>query len=213
MIQTKKGCLGFLLLFLIIVSIPVAFQMLVQAQAKERIFDANSVPSRPIAVVYGAAIFRGNRLSTVLRDRMDTAIQLYESGVVSGILVSGDRRDDRYDEPGAMAEYAHSRGVPIGDIIVDQGGKRTYDTCYRARHTFNIDSAILVTQEYHLPRALFTCNRLDLESIGVVADRRMYRGAKWYNFREIAATFIALYDVVRQNPPTFTNVTPVPPAP
>ena len=171
----------------------------------------NSAPSRPVAIVYGAAIFRSNRLSSILRDRMDTAIYLYENGRVGAILVSGDRQDEGYDEPRAMAEYARARGVPLEDIIVDQGGKRTYDTCYRARHTFHFESAILVTQEFHLPRALFICKQLDLESIGVVADRRLYRGAKWYSLRETAATFVALIDIIRQNPPTITNATPVTP--
>ncbi len=212
MSQVKKGCLTFVALLLVIASIPVAWRMLVQIQTEERIYDVNSAPSRPVAVVYGAAIFRGNRLSSILRDRMDTAIYLYEKGVVGAILVSGDRQDESYNEPRAMADYAHAGGVPIEDIIIDQGGKRTYDTCYRARHAFNFESAILVTQEFHLPRALFTCNQLGLESIGVVADRRPYRGAKWYNLRETAATFIALYDIIRQNPPTITNVTPVTPA-
>jgi SanA protein len=207
--RSKKGYIGFIAFLLVIVSMPVAWRMVVQAQAKDRIYDVNNAPLRPVAVVYGAAIFGGNRLSTVLRDRMDTAIKLYEDGAVAKILVSGDRQDEGYNEPKAMAEYARGRGVPINDIIIDEGGKRTYDTCYRARYAFNFESAVLVTQKFHLPRALFTCNQLGLESIGVVADKRSYRGAKWYNFRETAATIIALFDIIRQNPPTFTIVNPV----
>ena len=191
---------------------PIASRILVQAQTKDKIFDVDNAPSRPVAVVYGAAIFGGNRLSSVLRDRMDTAIELYEDGVVAEILLSGDRRDEGYDEPRAMADYARSRGVLINDIIIDPGGKRTYDTCYRARYAFNFERAILVTQEFHLPRALFTCNELGLDSIGVVADKRSYRGARWYNFRETAATIIALYDIIRQNPPTISKIMPETPA-
>ncbi len=212
MSRVKIGCLGFVAFLLVIASIPVVWRILVQAQTKDKIYDVNNAPSRPVAVVYGAAIFGGNRLSSILRDRMDTAIKLYEDGVVAEILLSGDRRDEGYDEPRAMAEYARSRGVPINDIIIDQGGKRTYDTCYRARYAFNFESAILVTQKFHLPRALFTCNQLGLNSIGVDADRRSYRGEKWYNFRETAATIIALYDIIRQNPPTISIILPVAPA-
>jgi SanA protein len=210
--RSKKGYFGFVVILLLITSMPIAWRMLVQAQTKDRIYDMNNAPLRPVAVVYGAAIFGGNRLSSVLVDRMDTAIKLYEDGVVTEILVSGDRRDEAYDEPKAMAEYARGRGVPLNDIIIDEGGKRTYDTCYRARYAFNFESAILVTQKFHLPRALFTCNQLGLESIGVVADRRSYRGAKWYNFRETAATIIALYDIIRQIPPTYTTIMPETPA-
>jgi len=206
--QTRKGCLGFILFVMIIVFMPFGWRMLVHKQTSAMIYDVHNAPWRPVAVVYGAAIFRGNRLSSILRDRMDTAIHLYENEVVAAILVSGDRQDDSYDEARAMADYARAHGVPEDDIIIDQAGKRTYDTCYRARNTFNLESAILVTQEFHLPRALFTCKQIGLESIGVVADRRTYRGSNWYNFRETAATMIALYDIIRQTPPTFTNITP-----
>ena len=97
--------------------------------------------------------------------------------------------------------YAIERGVPSEDLQPDFGGRRTYDTCYRAREIFQIDNAILVTQEFHLPRALFTCNLLGIEAVGVAADLRPYRGARWYEFRETAATLNALWDIIRQARP------------
>jgi SanA protein len=99
-----------------------------------------------------------------------------------------------------MMEYAIQRGVSPDDVQPDYGGRRTYDTCYRAREIFQLDSAILVTQEFHLPRALFTCRRLGIEAVGVMADLRPYRAARFYEVRETLATAVALWDTIRKLP-------------
>ncbi len=101
------------------------------------------------------------------------------------------------------------RGIPAEDVEPDFGGRRTYDTCYRAHNIFAVESAILVTQEFHLPRAIFTCRRLGLDAVGVSADLRPYRGARWYELRETAATLNALWDVIRQKPPAVMGA-PIP---
>jgi SanA protein len=138
----------------------------------------------------------------MLRDRVETAVRLYQAGVVQKLLLSGDNRVADYDEPGRMMEYAVDRGVPAGDIQPDYAGRRTYDTCYRAREIFQLDSAVLVTQRFHLPRALFTCDRLGLEVVGVAADLQPYtrRSLIWSRLREVPALFAALVDGVRQAP-------------
>ena len=109
--------------------------------------------------VWGGGVWNGG-LSPILRDRVDTAVTLYLDGKVEKILVSGDNSTDSYDEPSAMMEYAIQRGVSPDDIQPDYGGRRTYDTCYRAREIFQLDSAILVTpavpftpRHVHLPAA------------------------------------------------------------
>jgi len=110
----------------------------------------------------------------MVRDRVETGIALYEAGKVDILLMSGSNQSDDYNEPGDMIAYALQRGVPAKALEPDYGGRRTYDTCYRAMEIFGVREAILVTQEFHLPRALFTCRALGMQVQGVVADQREY---------------------------------------
>jgi SanA protein len=157
--------------------------------------DANSIPPMPVAIVFGAGYWPSGRLSSALADRMETAIALYEAGVVNKLLLTGDNRFVDYNEPAVMAEYALNRGVPRDDLVLDYAGRRTYDSCYRAKAIFGVTRAVLVTQAFHLPRALYTCDRLGLESVGVVADRRSYIRSAWYQLRELFALTRAWLDV------------------
>lgn len=205
----RKGCLSLLALTFSLIFLPLLWREAVKRNYSNSIYrDANMTPRQQVAIVFGAAVYRNNRLSTVLRDRMDTAIELYESRIIDQLLVSGAKNPDGYDEPSAMMAYALQKGVPPNDVIADYGGRRTYDTCYRARHVFGFDSAILVTQEYHLPRALFTCEHLGLEAVGLVADKRSYRASEWYEVREKAATFVALWDVITNRQPAVLGISP-----
>lgn len=199
--RKRIGCLGVTFLLVGLCSFPLFWRFVVREWYANHIFAVDTVPDRPAAIVYGAAVYRNERLSGVLRDRMDTAIALYRSGAVRQIVVSGDNRVPEYNEPAAMMAYAVAQGVPPEVILPDYGGWRTYDTCYRVRHVFGLDSAVLVTQAFHLSRALFTCESLGLDVVGVAADQRSYRGARWYEFRETAATLVALWDVLRRQPP------------
>ena len=97
--------------------------------------------------------------------------------------------------PDNSRRYLQARGVPSEDLVLDYAGRRTYDSCYRAGAIFGLDSAILVTQAFHLPRALFTCDRLGLEVVGVVADRHFYARAPWYRLRETLALTRAWFDL------------------
>lgn len=164
------------------------------------IYSVADVPEQQVAIVFGAQVYRSGRLSGVLRDRMDTAIALYEQGTVQKLLLSGDNSETDYDEPGAMMDYAIRKGVKAEDIQPDYAGRRTYDTCYRARHIFLVESAVLVTQEYHLPRALFTCNNLGVPAIGAKSDIGRYYLSRWFSFRETGASMLALWDVIWQQP-------------
>jgi SanA protein len=165
--------------------------------ASTRTFSSETAPSRPVAIVFGAGLWRDGTPTTVLRDRIATASELFFSGKVQKILMSGDNSYLDYNEPGAMREYALSLGVPETAIVLDYAGRRTYDTCYRAHAIFGIEQAILVTQGFHLPRALYTCNALGLIAVGVASDQQSYRlGSLFYwNFRELPATLTALLDV------------------
>jgi vancomycin permeability regulator SanA len=162
-----------------------------------RTYSAGEVPGQPVAIVFGAGLQRDGRPTAVLRDRVTIAAQLYFSGKVEKLLMSGDNRFIYYNEPGAMWEYALALGVPEEAIVQDYAGRRTYDTCYRARQIFGIQDAVLVTQGFHLARALYTCNQLDVSSVGVPSDLHEYRqGAQlfWY-LRETVATAVALWEV------------------
>ncbi len=171
--------------------------------SQSRVFnDIAEIPSYRAAIVFGAGLQRDGTPSPVLRDRVAAAVQLYQAGKVEKILMSGDNRFVDYNEPGAMYDYAVDLGMPAEDIVLDYAGRRTYDTCYRAKVIFNLKDAILVTQTYHQARALYTCNMLGLPSIGYAADLRTYHPSSYFywNLREIPATFMALVDVWFRHP-------------
>ncbi len=195
----RKGCFLFVLLVIVMMSLPWLWRTVVKLVYSRQIYTVETAPPQRVAVVFGAAVY-GDRLSAVLKDRVETAVSLYEAGLVDKIIMSGDNQTLEYDEPSAMMTYAISQGVSEADIQPDFGGRRTYDTCYRAKHIFQAEEVILVTQEFHLPRALFTCQMLGLNSIGVAADLQPYRGARWYELRETGATMMALRDVIQQAP-------------
>lgn len=157
--------------------------------------DIETVSPAPVAIVFGAGIRSDGRLSPMLRDRMDAAIALYEAGKVRKLLVSGDNRFVDYNEPGRMYDYAVAAGVPPEDVVRDYAGRRTYDTCYRASHIFGVSEAILVTQRFHLPRALFTCRNLGVDAAGFSADARIYWSNPYYRARDALATLRAWWDV------------------
>jgi SanA protein len=186
--------LGLLVLFLprIITSVYAAFKA----------FPMEDVPADRVAIVFGAGLRRDGGPTAVLRDRVQTAVQLYQEGKVEKLLMSGDNRFENYNEPEAMRRYAHSLGVPDEAIVLDYAGRRTYDTCYRARHIFGVESAILVTQKFHLSRALFTCNALGIKAVGVEADNYYYlkRSRLYWNIREQFATVTAFWDVYFKKP-------------
>jgi SanA protein len=170
--------------------------------AKSRTFSAKEVPPRRVAIVFGAGLWHDGTPTPVLRDRVETAANLYFDGKVEKLLMSGDNRFVDYNEPEAMRQHALSLGVPDDAIVLDYAGRRTYDTCYRARDIFGVQSAILVTQGFHLPRALFLCNMLGVEGIGVSANIQYYRKvsrAIW-NFREVLATLDAINDILYKKP-------------
>ena len=177
-----------------------------------RIYSTERAPAKRVAIVFGAGLWFDGGPSPVLRDRIVTAANLYFSGKVEKLLFSGDNPSFDYNEPLAMKNYALSLGVPDEKIVLDYAGRRTYDTCYRAQEIFGVRQAILVTQKFHLPRALFLCNALKLEAVGVPADVRQYRSRSqlYWNLREVPATLVALWEVYVTRPlPVLGNPEPI----
>ena len=162
---------------------------------RQDIVITEQAPARKVAIVFGAGIYPGGRLSSVLADRMYTAVNLYKSGVVQKLLLSGDNSTMDYNEPARMGEFAHRLGVPESALAYDYAGRRTYDSCWHARHIFGQDQVILVTQSFHLPRALYICRQLGIDAVGVPAEQRPYRLSAWFSFREAFARIVAWFDV------------------
>ncbi len=135
-------------------------------------------------LILGAAVWGGNRPSHMLADRLDEGIRLYKNGISDKILVSGDHGKDNYDEVNVMKNYLIKAGIPSADIFMDHAGFSTYESIYRAKEIFGAEKMIVVTQEYHLYRALYICDRLKTEALGAPADPRTYVGAFKRNIRE-----------------------------
>ena len=185
-----------LLMFGLATLAPFALREWVGRRYADQIFErVADTPPMPAAIVFGAGYWPSGRLSDALADRMDAAIELYQAGKVNKLLLTGDNRIVDYNEPEAMAKYALAQGVPRQDLVLDYAGRRTYDSCYRAKTIFGLDRAVLVTQAFHLPRALYTCQRLGLDAVGVVADRHRYVRAAWFRFRELLALVRAWLDL------------------
>ena len=137
-------------------------------------------------VILGAAIW-GDKPSPMLEDRLNEGIKLYKLGVANKIIMSGDHGRDEYDEVNIMKEYAMEQGVPSEDIFMDHAGFSTYESIYRAKEIFEAKKIIIVTQKYHLYRALYIANKLGIESYGIGADPRKYVGETYRELREILA--------------------------
>jgi vancomycin permeability regulator SanA len=169
---------------------------LIQIRFASQILDPEVAPSMPVAIVFGAGLSRSGNPTSVLRDRVATAVELYLSGKTDHLILSGTRTSDGYDEPGAMKRMAMDLGVPESDITLDEHGYRTYATCLRARDVFGVDQALLVTQRFHLPRALATCHAMGIQAHGIVADLRSYgrRVTQFWELREYPATLRALWE-------------------
>jgi SanA protein len=174
-----------------------ASKLYAELYARSRLYTPASAPTKRVAIVFGAGLRRDGSPSPILQDRVKAAADLYFSGKVEKILMSGDNSFLDYNEPGAMLNFALDLGVPQEDIVLDYAGRRTYDTCYRAKSIFGVSDALLVTQRYHLPRAIFTCNALGLKSVGVIADQRDYHSPtkEYWEVREIGATIVAIWEV------------------
>ncbi len=153
-------------------------------------------PAHRVGIVFGAGITADNKPKDVLRDRLSVAADLYHAGTIKKILVSGDNRFLNYNEPDAMATYLiDSEKIPATDIVRDYAGRSTYETCARAREIFNVRDAVMITQEYHLPRALFICQSFGIEAHGASATLQPYRAGWYFKFREFFAIHKAILDV------------------
>ncbi len=164
--------------------------------------DTSQWPRPRVAIVFGASVYSNGDLSPMLKDRVDTAIQLYHAEKVDRILVSGDNRHPSYNEPKAMHEYLITHAVAPQHVIIDYGGRSTYETCLRAREVFGLNRVVLVSQSYHLPRSLYIANELGLDAVGVAGNIGQKQQIDFQSFRELAAEFKAYFNLNFVSPDT-----------
>src|SRR5512138_1279965 len=184
-----------LVLLGVIVTALVRIVFLLTASAQT--FSEDNVPLRRVAIVFGAEVKRDGTPSVILKDRVETAVALYKAGKVEKLLMSGDNRFEDYNEPESMRQYALTLGMPDSDIVLGFAGRRTYDTCYRAKEICGVESAILVTQGFHMPRSLFLCKAFGIDAVGVESENYYYlkRSRLIWNTRELLATVQSVLDV------------------
>lgn len=190
----KNSLLQAAIVFLVVLILP---KKILSWRYAASIFPPEEVPARPVAIVFGAGLRRDGRPSAVLADRVLVAARLYLEDKVSAILVSGSVRPPSYNEPKGMRDLAIELGVAAEDILFDPRGSRTYDTCLHAKQEFGLDRVILVSQGFHLPRALTICDALGIDAVGATADLHTYsaRAQRFWQLREFPATLIAIWDV------------------
>lgn len=185
-----------------------ACNVLVLEKSKPYIFrSVSDAPTRSTVIVLGARVYPKGGLSPMLADRLSTALDLYRQGKAERFLVSGDHGTKGYDEVNAMKEYLLSQGVPPEDIFLDHAGFDTYDSMYRAHAIFQADSVIVVTQAFHLPRAVYLARALGLDAVGVPADRQAYAGILYNQTREILSRVKACMSVAFHAKPKFLGDT------
>ncbi|MGI3783181.1 MAG: SanA/YdcF family protein [Janthinobacterium lividum] len=164
--------------------------------------DLALVPPAPVALVLGAQVYPDGRPSPFLAGRLDLAKRLYDAGLVKVILVSGDNGAREYNEPDAMRGYLVDAGVPADKVVADYAGFDTYDSCSRAQRIFGVDRLTVVSQGYHLPRAVATCRALGLDADGVGDDS--FRGTEAWRrgaLRDQVACVKTVLDVVTRRDP------------
>ena len=157
------------------------------------------VPTTEVAIVPGASVLSG-KPSPVLAERADMAIELYKTGKVSKILVTGDNGELTYDEVTPVRKYLTNAGIPAADIFLDHAGFDTYSSMYRARTVFDAQSVTIVTQDFHLPRALYIARHLGLTAYGVVTQGQ---GSIIDYAREVPASDKALWDLATERVPKY----------
>lgn len=207
-LKRKMIVVGSFIIFSLGILSSLILRVYTAVAAQSQIYTLETVPSRGVAIIFGAGVTVSGRPTAMLADRVKLGANLYQAEKVEVLLLTGDNHIENYNEPEVMRQYALSLGVPDSALVLDYAGFRTYDSCYRAHAIFQVDQAILVTQAFHLDRALLTCNSLGIESLGVAADAMRPTGyARSSMFRsqirEFPSTAVAILDLMSDRKPTY----------
>ena len=179
---------GIIIIAIILIAI-LGINLYVKMSTKNQIIDETDyagLSDVDCIIILGAGVW-GNKPSSMLEDRLLEGIKLYQANVSDKIIMSGDHGKEEYDEVNVMKDFAIEKGIPSENIFMDHAGFSTYESIYRARDIFKANKVVIVTQEYHLYRALYIANQLGMEAYGVGADPRKYVGATYRELREILA--------------------------
>ncbi len=182
---------GFLSSLIIITSVIIY----VRTSNLDKIYNATDVPQSQAIIILGASLKPDGTPSDALKDRLITGAELYNLNKAPKILITGDDGQNNSDEVSEMKKYLLSINIPEQDIIRDDHGYRTYESCKRAKEEFQISNAILVTQKFHLVRALYICNTLSVNSVGVTSDLQTYQKITQFVLRDWLASFKAWIDI------------------
>ena len=201
----KKRLLIVLSAALLLALLPFGISAFVCASVQDRILtpdDAASLNADAILVL-GARVWDNGNPSGILEDRLITGILAYEAGASNRLLMSGDHGQDEYDEVNVMKNYAMAQGIPSENIFMDHAGFSTYESLYRARDIFQVKTVIIVTQQYHLYRALYDAERMGLVAYGIPADLGTYAGMPYFEAREILARVKDFFYTLLMPQPTY----------
>lgn len=198
----------------VVIALTIMLRAVIALIYRADTYTAETVPASRVAIVFGARVYPNERLSAMLADRVATGVDLYRAGKVDVLLMTGDNSTLDYNEPDTMKAYAMQLGVPEDAVVVDYAGRRTYDSCYRARHIFQVDEAVVVTQNFHLDRALLLCNALGVKAVGVGADYQRPNGYSrasltYSRLREFPAMLAAVLDIIRRPTPILGDPLPI----
>ena len=196
--RTKRTAL---IVLLSLIFLFLAIPPVIVYSGKYRIYrDIEDVYPMEVGIVFGAGVRPDGSPTPMLKDRLLTAQDLLEARKIETVLLSGDNTTSHYNEPQAMFTYLVEQGVPEDALVMDLAGRRTYDTCYRAKEIFGVDKAILITQGYHLPRSLYLCSTFGITSTGFSATQQEYAGELYYKLREVLALYKSVLDILIIHP-------------
>lgn len=201
----KKLALGLFLLALISVIAAFIINAHVKSSAAGRIISVDEAAEldADCIIILGAGVRDDGTPSHMLEDRLLRGLEVYETGAAKKILVSGDHGREEYDEVNTMKDFLTKRGVPSEDVFMDHAGFSTYETMYRAKEVFGADKAVVITQEYHLYRALYVAKALGLDAYGVSSNLRTYVRQEFFSFREAIARVKDFFTVMFRPEPTY----------
>jgi SanA protein len=202
-LKFKKHFKKLLFLSIIGFSLIIGINVYVKNKTNHLIYNnINEVQNTNVGIIFGAGI-NGDKPSKYLKDRLDAGILLYKSRKINKILLSGDNGSDEHDELTVMKNYCYQNGVDTTKIYIDYAGFDTYSTIFRAKNIFKIKNTILVSQKYHLNRAIFIGNKIGIKSTGFSANVGQYNNYNYVKFREYFSVVRAFFDVSRKRKPRF----------
>lgn len=206
--KTKRKVLYLILILLLIPNILLGgINIFVRKSSEKHIFNEQSINvledgNYDAILILGSGI-RNNYPTPILKERLDTGIYLYENDIAPKIIMSGDHGQEYYDEVNIMKEYAIEKGVPSEDIFMDHAGFSTYESMYRAQYIFGVQKLVVVSQKYHLYRAIYIGRNLGMDVVGANATKTIMGGHSARLTREVFAQGKDFFKVILRPEPTF----------